>query len=118
VYLTDRYCSQQIILKNRFQLLGITCLFLSAKYEELVTPRVNRFVGACDGIYSIGEIVQMEAEVLESVGFSLNKIVVLRSILFNKVDEVFRGRRERKMGEIDEERGEVDVEERRVINRC
>jgi hypothetical protein len=51
----------------------------------------------------------MESEVLECIAFNINKIVVLRSILFNKVDEVFRTKKEKNSKEIDEETDEMPI---------
>lgn len=51
---------------------------MAAKYEELLTPRITRFVDACDGLYHKRDIIEMEGEILEAVGFNLGKIVGLR----------------------------------------
>jgi hypothetical protein len=63
---------------------------MAAKYEELVTPRASKFIESCKGLYTCSDVVSMEREVLECVGFCINKIVLLRSVLFNRVDEMFR----------------------------
>lgn len=44
VFLLDRYCFKQRVQKSKYQLLGLTCMFIAAKYEELATPRIQRFV--------------------------------------------------------------------------
>jgi hypothetical protein len=59
VYLVDRHCCHQNITKNKFQLLGVTCLFMAAKFEELVTPRIHPFIESCHGLYSLCDIIQM-----------------------------------------------------------
>ena len=35
IYVIDSYCSQNLVLLSKYQLLGISALFMSAKYEEI-----------------------------------------------------------------------------------
>ena len=32
IYLVDKFCYQQSIVKTKYQLLGATCMFMAAKY--------------------------------------------------------------------------------------
>jgi len=68
-------------------------MFMASKYEELVTPRMEKFVSICEGLYTNREMILMEGEILESVSYNMNKIVLLRELLFNRVDEVFRAKK-------------------------
>jgi hypothetical protein len=44
VNIIDRILSTQFISKSKFQLLGITSLFIAAKYEEIRVPGMQSFV--------------------------------------------------------------------------
>ncbi len=43
VSIIDQYCSKSFIAKEYYQLLGLTCLFVAAKYEEIKTPRLKHY---------------------------------------------------------------------------
>ena len=51
VMLADQYCSIKNVEKYKYQLLGITCLFMAAKYHELTIPKLKNYVKVCDGIF-------------------------------------------------------------------
>ena len=44
VKIIDKFLSKRVISKSKFQLLGITALYLSAKYEEFCLPETGDFV--------------------------------------------------------------------------
>jgi cyclin B len=71
VNLVDRICNLKVIAKHRFQLLGITCLFIASKYEEIYPPFLSDFAFVCAEAYSESDILSMEAEVLKLVDFNL-----------------------------------------------
>ena len=35
VNILDRYCEKQVVSREDFQLVGVTALFIAAKYEEV-----------------------------------------------------------------------------------
>ena len=71
VNLIDRYLSQNIASKQKLQLLGITCMFIAAKYEEIYPPPVKDFAYVTDRAYTTKEILEMEGKVLSSLMFKL-----------------------------------------------
>ncbi|KAF8400732.1 hypothetical protein HHK36_014032 [Tetracentron sinense] len=72
VYLIDRFLSQNYIERQRLQLLGITCMLIASKYEEICAPRVEEFCFITDNTYAKGEVLKMEIEVLNYLGFQLS----------------------------------------------
>ncbi|KAI3501713.1 hypothetical protein L1887_29686 [Cichorium endivia] len=52
VALIDHYLSKKSIGKRRLQLLGITCMLIASKYEEISAPRVEEFCFITDSTYT------------------------------------------------------------------
>lgn len=50
--LVDRCLRFENVSKNRFQLLGVSALFIACKYEEIYPPHINKFVGISGGSYT------------------------------------------------------------------
>ncbi|GAA6063576.1 hypothetical protein JCM10212_003155 [Sporobolomyces blumeae] len=83
VNIIDRFLSTRVVSLVKFQLVGVTALFIAAKYEEVVCPSVNNFLYMTDGGYSDEEILKAERYVLSIIGFNLsypNPINFLRRI--------------------------------------
>uniref|UniRef100_A0A7N1A3K4 Cyclin-like domain-containing protein n=1 Tax=Kalanchoe fedtschenkoi TaxID=63787 RepID=A0A7N1A3K4_KALFE len=71
VYLIDWFLANNFIERQRLQLLGITCMLLASKYEEICAPRVEEFCFVTDNTYTKEEVLKMETEVLTNVNFQL-----------------------------------------------
>ncbi|KAJ6743629.1 CYCLIN-A2-4 [Salix viminalis] len=72
VNLIDRFLSQTYIEKQRLQLLGVTCMLIASKYEEIIPPRVEGFCFITDNTYTRGEVLKMESQVLNFLYFQLS----------------------------------------------
>ncbi|KAG8067562.1 hypothetical protein GUJ93_ZPchr0005g15725 [Zizania palustris] len=75
LYLTvnyiDRYLSGKVISKQRLQLLGVTCLLIAAKYEEICPPQVEELCYITDNTYTKDEVLRMEASILNYLEFEM-----------------------------------------------
>ncbi|KAM6585852.1 hypothetical protein CsatB_012854 [Cannabis sativa] len=71
VYLIDRYLSENYIERQRLQLIGITCMLISSKYEEVCAPRIEDFCFITDNTYTREEVLEMEIQVLKYFKFQL-----------------------------------------------
>ncbi|ORX76109.1 putative g2 b-type cyclin [Anaeromyces robustus] len=71
VNIIDRFLSVKSIKLNKFQLLGICSLLISAKYEETLVPSIKDLVFIVNNIYTNEEIIQAERCVLVLLGFDL-----------------------------------------------
>ena len=71
VNLIDRYLSQKAIIRTRFQLLGVTALFIASKYEEMYMKNINEFVDITAKTFDKYEILEMESELIDLVEFNL-----------------------------------------------
>ncbi|KAL0330279.1 UNVERIFIED_CONTAM: Cyclin-A2-1 [Sesamum radiatum] len=52
VNLIDRFLSENYIEKQKLQLLGVTCMLIASKYEEICAPRVEEFCFITDNTYT------------------------------------------------------------------
>ncbi|GAB2261695.1 hypothetical protein Droror1_Dr00002692 [Drosera rotundifolia] len=72
VNLIDRFLSQNYIEKQRLQLLGVTCMLMASKYEEICAPRVEELCFITDNTYTKDEILKMENQVLTFLRYQLS----------------------------------------------
>jgi len=56
----DRFLSIRTVSLVKFQLVGVTALFIAAKYEEIVCPSISSFLYMTDGGYTDDEILKAE----------------------------------------------------------
>lgn len=67
-------CLQKLnIRRSELQLLGVTCVLIAAKYEEIYAPRIDELSYITDHSYTTSEIIEMERTVLKCLGFSVSK---------------------------------------------
>ncbi|XP_022680676.1 cyclin-A1-3 isoform X1 [Setaria italica] len=73
LYLTvnyiDRYLSCNKISRQRLQLLGVACMLIAAKREEICAPQAEEFCYITDNTYIRDEVLEMEASVLNCLKF-------------------------------------------------
>ncbi|KAK7385150.1 hypothetical protein VNO78_30862 [Psophocarpus tetragonolobus] len=75
LYLTvnyiDRYLSGNAVNRQRLQLLGVSCMMISSKYEEICAPQVEEFCYITDNTYLKEEVLKMESAVLNYLKFEM-----------------------------------------------
>lgn len=72
VRIIDSYLSYQKISRNRLQLLGISALWIAAKYQETYqVPKIDNLVFICDNAYKAEDILSMEGKILIVTGFEV-----------------------------------------------
>ncbi|XP_019072151.1 cyclin-A1-1 isoform X2 [Vitis vinifera] len=75
LYLTvnfiDRYLSGNVMNRQQLQLLGVACMMIAAKYEEICAPQVEEFCYITDNTYFKEEVLQMESSVLNYLKFEM-----------------------------------------------
>ncbi|KAH9534307.1 hypothetical protein CY35_18G101000 [Sphagnum magellanicum] len=67
----DRYLSGNVVARQRLQLLGVSCMLIAAKYEEICAPQVEEFCYITDNTYRREEVLEMERLVLNHLKFEL-----------------------------------------------
>ncbi|KAG6820909.1 hypothetical protein H0H93_009683 [Arthromyces matolae] len=88
VNIIDRFLSARVVSLAKLQLVGVTCMFIAAKFEEIVAPSVTHFLMCADSSYTESEILQAERYVLKTLDWNLsypNPVHFLRRI--SKADE-------------------------------
>ncbi|KAI1285570.1 G1/S-specific cyclin-E [Halotydeus destructor] len=71
----DRYLTNQTDLpKQQLQLIGITCLFIASKIEEIYPPKLSEFAYVTDGACVEEEIIINELVILKSLNWGLTPI--------------------------------------------
>ena len=68
----DRFLSHVPVNRSKLQLVGVTCMLVAAKYEEIHPPAVDEFVYISDNTYKREEILHMEGMVLNRLNFELS----------------------------------------------
>lgn len=71
VNMIDRSLEKFYVKKADFQLLGITCLFIASKYEEIYPPSMSEYTYVCADAYKDQDLLNMEAKILNSLHFNL-----------------------------------------------
>ncbi|MCD7453408.1 hypothetical protein HAX54_020824 [Datura stramonium] len=56
VHFIDLFLSQNYVERKNLQLLGITCMLVASKYEEMCAPRVEEFCFITDNAYMKSEV--------------------------------------------------------------
>lgn len=73
VNLLDRFLVLEQPERNRLQLVGVSCLMIVAKYEEIYPPPLTDYVAVCDNAYKAEELLATESAVLAATLFELNR---------------------------------------------
>ncbi|XP_029354252.1 G1/S-specific cyclin-E1 [Echeneis naucrates] len=69
----DRFmATQRNVFKSTLQLIGITCLFIAAKVEEMYPPKVHKFAYVTDEACTEDEILSMEIIIMKELNWSLS----------------------------------------------
>lgn len=74
----DRYLSTNVSISKTFlQLIGITCLFIAAKVEEIYPPKLSEFAYVTDGACSEDDILKQELVILCALKWQTNPITII-----------------------------------------
>lgn len=69
----DRFMATQTnVVKSTLQLIGITCLFIAAKVEEMYPPKIHQFAYVTDEACTEDEILSMELIIMKELNWSLS----------------------------------------------
>jgi cyclin B len=74
VALLDRYLAEKVVARSKLQLVGVTCMLLASKHEEINPPEIKDFVYVTDKAYTKDAILDMEVNALRTFGFQLGAV--------------------------------------------
>ncbi|XP_010277154.1 PREDICTED: G2/mitotic-specific cyclin C13-1-like [Nelumbo nucifera] len=67
----DRFLSSHALNRQKLQLLGVSCMLIASKYEEISPPHVEDFCYITDNTYTKEEVVKMETDILNFLKFEM-----------------------------------------------
>jgi hypothetical protein len=88
VNIIDRFLSARVVSLAKLQLVGVACMFIAAKVEEIIAPSAGNFLYCADSSYTETEILQAEKYILKTLDWNMsypNPMHFLRRI--SKADE-------------------------------
>merc|ERR1711863_169050 len=91
VAILDRFLQDHAskIERKQLQLVGVTSMFIAAKYEEMYAPEIGDFVYITDNAYSESQIRDQEVEIIKHLDFNLERPLPLHFLRrFSKVAQV------------------------------
>ncbi|KAL4588643.1 hypothetical protein LXL04_001535 [Taraxacum kok-saghyz] len=68
----DRFLSSHSLSRNKLQLLGVSCMLVASKYEEISPPQAEDYCYITDNTYTKQEVVQMSENLLNSLKSDLS----------------------------------------------
>ncbi|KAJ7170609.1 cyclin [Mycena crocata] len=72
VNIVDRFLTQRTVSLIKLQLVGVTAMFIAAKYEEILAPSVEEFVYMTENGYNKEEILKGERIMLQTLEFRIS----------------------------------------------
>lgn len=78
VNLMDRFAQGNHIPKKEFQLVGVTCMLIAGKYEEIYPPLIENYVDITDRAYTKQDIIEKERDVLQFMQFDMTFATIFR----------------------------------------
>jgi cyclin A len=68
----DAYLSKARCVRSKLQLVGITCMHIASKYQEIYPPSMNDFCYITDNTYDREDLISMERRVLGVLDYELS----------------------------------------------
>ncbi|CAN6482447.1 unnamed protein product [Victoria cruziana] len=68
----DRFLSSNALYRQKLQLLGISCMVVASKFEEIFPPQLEDFCYITDHTYTKEEVVEMESKILMLLNFEMS----------------------------------------------
>ncbi|KAH9472363.1 hypothetical protein Pst134EA_002985 [Puccinia striiformis f. sp. tritici] len=72
VNIIDRFLSKRVVSLVKFQLVGVTAMFVAAKYEEIMAPSVEEFVYMTENGYTRDDILKGEKILLSTLDYRIS----------------------------------------------
>ncbi len=73
----DRFLSYVPVARAKLQLVGVACMLVASKFEDVHPPAVDEFVYISDNTYLRDEVLQMEGALLSRLEFNLSVVTAV-----------------------------------------
>ncbi|KAI5191836.1 hypothetical protein NEMIN01_1691 [Nematocida minor] len=80
VRIVDKYFLANDVKKEKYQLIGAVCLFISNKLIECKSRGLMAYIDVCDGAYTKDEFLKCERDILMRLGGFLNFLLPMHLI--------------------------------------
>ena len=70
IYIIYAYLSKKFIQRKKFQLLGVTALYIATKLNEIFSGSVKDYVFMTDRAYNEIDIISMESDICKTLNFN------------------------------------------------
>jgi len=70
--LIDTYCNAANPPNRAYQLVGVTCLWIACKFEEIYVPNTDDFLYITENAFDLHELCECERSITNSIKFNLN----------------------------------------------
>ncbi|UJR28985.1 hypothetical protein I4U23_010203 [Adineta vaga] len=108
-YIDQYLCQKKNLAKNKFQLLGITALFVAAKIEEIYPPRLSDFSYVTDNTCCEEDILEMELDLMNTLNWYISPITSISWLLVYL-------QAEKELENLSDEKESLVSKKRRLIN--
>lgn len=71
INILDQYTEKQSIELSQYQLVGVACMLIACKYEEIYAPEIRDFIHLSKYIYSKEQILIIESRILSKLEFEI-----------------------------------------------
>ncbi|CAI4046761.1 hypothetical protein N7582_003891 [Saccharomyces uvarum] len=71
INIVDRFLSKKTVTLNRFQLVGVSALFIAAKFEEINCPTLDDLVYMLENTYNRDDIIKAEQYMIDTLEFEI-----------------------------------------------
>ena len=71
IWLIDTYLSIKYIKRSDFQILGLGCLYIASKFQEIYYPQLKDCVEETDGAYTKEDLLKIEKDILKTTNYNL-----------------------------------------------
>ena len=76
--LIDRFLQTKAVARDQFQLLGVSCMHVAAKYEEIYPPTVEDYVFVTDNTFTAQQIREQEILVLRFLHYQISRPLTIQ----------------------------------------
>ena len=71
IWLIDTYLSLKYIKRSDFQLLGLGCMYISCKFNEIFYPILKDCIEISDGAYTKEDLLRIEKDILKTINYNV-----------------------------------------------